>query len=370
MSDYAAGNERPLVPYSRLRTRVFVWSAPALLGVVYAQSIATSTEPNVPAWKLMCIALATWYVWVLFTPPIERLSDRFPLRGGRRVRHGMVHALAAVSCTVLQSVATAVSTGLVGAAPWSQVPRIVPEWFVVLLPAGSVVYAAVVAFRTVTVTRFRLEQRDRQAEQLALQLRNAQLAALRAQLQPHFLFNTLTAITALVRDHETVRAAQALEQLSVLLRSALRADDRHEAPLVEEIERVRHYLHIEELRMGRPVHVETHISEAAALAMVPAWILQPVIENCMRHGFRGQSTDCTLTLRAQVADERVTVVVADNGIGLAPDWERRVALGYGISNSRARLAALYGDAASLHLDSVSPRGATTSLTLPYRTVVP
>jgi hypothetical protein len=198
-----------------------------------------------------------------------------------------VHLLAAVGFTLLQACATAF--GVVGAAPWAQVPRIVPEWFIVRLPAGSVVYSAVVAFRTVTVTRVRLQQRDHQARQLALQLRDAQLAALRAQLQPHFLFNTLTAITALVRDHETDRAAQALEQLSALLRSALRTDDRHEVPLREELDRLRHYLHIEELRLGRPIDVESDVSADAERALVPTWILQPVIENCVRHGFRGRT---------------------------------------------------------------------------------
>jgi two-component sensor histidine kinase len=355
------------VPRSRLRTRLLAWSAPAALGVLYAQSVAATSEPTVSSWQLMVIALATWYVWVLFTPPIERLSDRWPVRGAGLLRSALVHLLAAVVATLLQACATALATGVVGAAPWSQVPRIVPEWFIVLLPAGTVVYAAVVAFRNVTVTRVRLEQRDRQAEQLALQLRDAQLSALRAQLQPHFLFNTLTAITALVRDHDVERATSALEQLSALLRSALRSDDRHEVPLGEELGRLRHYLHIEELRLGRPITVQSEVSIDAARALVPAWILQPVVENCVRHGFRGRSEPGSLTVRADVTSDRLTMSVSDNGAGLASDWERRVALGHGVSNSRARLAALHGDAATLELSAAMPTGTTARLTLPFRT---
>lgn len=363
----ALRNHAPSVPRSRLRTRLLAWSAPAALGMLYAQSIAASSEPAVPSWKLMGIALATWYVWVLFTPPIERLSDVWPMRGPGMLRSAAVHLLAAVAFTLLQACATALATGVVGAAPWSQVPHIVPEWFIVLLPAGSVVYAAVVAFRTVTVTRVRLEQRDRQAEQLALQLRDAQLSALRAQLQPHFLFNTLTAITALVRDHDVERATSALEQLSALLRSALRADDRHEVPLDEELGRLRHYLHIEELRLGQPIAVHHEVSTDAQRALVPAWILQPVVENCVRHGFRGRNAPGSLTVRAFVAANRLTIAVTDNGGGLAPDWERRVALGHGVSNSRARLAVLHGDDATLQLSASTPTGTTASLTLPFRT---
>lgn len=360
-------NDAPPVPRSRLRTRLLAWSAPAALGVLYAQSIAASGEPTVPAWQLMFIALATWYVWVLFTPPIEHLSDRWPLRGPGVLRGAVVHLAAAAGFTLLQACATALATGVVGAAPWAQVPHIVPEWFFVLLPAGIVVYAAVVAFRSVTVTRVRLEQRDRQAEQLALQLRDTQLTALRAQLQPHFLFNTLTAITALVRDHEVDRATKALEQLSALLRSALRSDDRHEVPLGEELGRLRHYLHIEELRLGRPITVHSNVSAAAEQALVPAWILQPVVENCVRHGFRGRTEPGSLTLHADVAADRLTISVTDNGAGLATDWERRVSLGHGVSNSRARLAALHGDDATLQLSPALAGGTTARLTLPLRT---
>jgi len=367
----ALRDDMPVVPHSRVRTRVLAWSAPAALGALYAHSIAAKSEPTVHAWQLIAIAIATWYVWALFTPLIERLSDRWPVRGSGMLRSTLqsvfVHLLAAVGFTLLQACATAFATGVVGAAPWAQVPRIVPEWFIVLLPAGTVVYSAVVAFRTVTVTRVRLQQRDHQARQLALQLRDAQLAALRAQLQPHFLFNTLTAITALVRDHETDRAAQALEQLSALLRSALRTDDRHEVPLREELDRLRHYLHIEELRLGRPIDVESDVSADAERALVPTWILQPVIENCVRHGFRGRTDPGALVVRAQVTAQRLTISVSDNGAGLAPDWERRVALGHGVSNSRARLAALHGDDADLRLSAATPSGTTAHLVLPFRT---
>ena len=113
--------------------------------------------------------------------------------------------------------------------------------------------------------------------------------------------------------------------------------------------------------------MESDVSADAERALVPTWILQPVIENCVRHGFRGRTDPGALVVRAQVTAQRLTISVSDNGAGLAPDWERRVALGHGVSNSRARLAALHGDDADLRLSAATPSGTTAHLVLPFRT---
>lgn len=356
--------DRP-VPGASLAARLAVWSAPAALGVLYAQRIGSQDTTPVPTWKLMAIALATWYVWVAFTPWVERLADRWALRR-HVVRHAALHLAAAVGFTALQATATAVTSALVGAAPWRAVATILPDWFIVLLPAGVVVYGAVVGFRHATVTRRRLDDRERHAEQLMLALRDAQLGALRAQLQPHFLFNTLTAITALVRDGEMARAATALEQLSALLRDALRASEVHEVPLRDELVRVRQYLPIEELRLGHPIRLSLDVAPAALDALVPSWILQPLVENSVRHGFRGRAAPGALAIVATVIDGRLQVRIADDGAGLAGDWERRAAQGHGLANSRARLAVLHGDAAALDVAPADPHGATVTVTLPVR----
>ncbi|MCA0375699.1 MAG: histidine kinase [Gemmatimonadetes bacterium] len=352
---------------ARLRTRLLVWSAPALLGVLYAQRMGAHPDNDVPAWKLAVIALATWYVWVAFTPFVERLADRWPLRAAP-VRHAVFHLAAAAFCTLLQALATALSTAVVGAASWALLPGIVGDWFWVLLPAGVVVYAAVHVARQAAVARARLEQRERHTERLALALRESQLTALRAQLQPHFLFNSLTAITALVRDGDTTRAASALEQLSALLRDALRATDVHEVPLRDEVERLTHYLRIEELRLGRALALTVQCDAEAEAALVPAWILQPLVENAVRHGLRHRAAAGTIVLTARVYDATLTLTLTDDGAGLAPDWERRAALGHGLANSRARLDVLHGAAASLVLAPARSTGACVTLVIPVRHV--
>lgn len=354
------------VPGARLRTRLAVWSVPAVMGVLYVQRLGAAREPGVSTWKLMLIGLSIWYAWVLFTPIVERLADRWPLRGRRLAWHVALHLSGSVVFTALQAFTAFLSSALLGTAPWSLVGFVVVEWFLVLLPAGVVVYGAVVAFRQATVTRVRLEQRERHAEQLMLALRDAQLTALRAQLQPHFLFNTLTAITALVRDGDSVRAASALEQLSVLLRSALRASDHHEVPLHEEVARLGPYLRIEEMRLGREVLFTADVPADAADALVPAWILQPLVENSVRHGLRTSTKGGVLQLTARVAADALHITLRDNGTGLAPNWEQRGTLGYGLSNSRARLAALHGERAVLEVGQAAPHGVEVTLVLPYR----
>lgn len=356
------------VPGARWRTRLALWSVPAVLGVLYAQRLGAASEPDVPTWKLAMIALATWYVWALFTPLVERLADRWPLRGTRAVPHALAHLVASIGFAALQALATSLATALVGAAPIGAVPAIAGEWFLALLPAGVVVYGAVVAFRQATVTRVRLEQRERHAEQLMLALRDAQLSVLRAQLQPHFLFNTLTAITALVRDGESGRAAAALEQLSVLLRSALRASDRHEVTLREEVDRLTQYLRIEEMRLGRSLRLVLDIAPPAERALVPAWILQPLVENSVRHGFRSAPASGTLAIDARLHDEQLVVTLRDDGRGLPADWEGRAALGYGLANSRARLATLHGDRARLDIARGDSSGTCVTVVVPHREV--
>jgi two-component sensor histidine kinase len=357
------------VPGARWRTRLAVWSMPAALGVIYAHRVGATSDPGVPSWKLMVMALATWYVWAFATPWVEHLADRWPLRGARAVVHGGAHLVASAGFVALQALVTSLATFVVGVAPLGMVPSIAGDWFLVLLPAGVVVYGAVVAFRQATVTRVRLEQRERHAEQLMLALRDAQLSVLRAQLQPHFLFNTLAAITALVRDGEADRATAALEQLSVLLRSALRASDQHEVTLREELDRLTQYVRIEEMRLGRPLQLTMHIAPLAERALVPAWILQPLVENSVRHGLRASPAGAALEIDAQLGDEGLVVVVRDNGVGLPEDWERRAALGYGLANSRARLAALYGNRARLDIARGDTSGTCVSVVVPLREAV-
>ncbi|MEO8622918.1 MAG: histidine kinase [bacterium] len=355
------------VPGWSLRTRLIAWSIPALLGALFSQSAMTGKPGDPARWQVTVIAMLTWYVWVVLTPIVTRYLDRRPVGASTGlVRLARTHVIPAVLVTAAQSMTTALSTVLVGLASWRAIPMIFAGWYLALLPAGVVVYVAVVALRGGLVQRARLDFRTRQAEALAQQLRDAQLHAMRAQMQPHFLFNTLTAITALVRDAETARAVDALERLSALLRSALRAGDAHEVSLEEEMRWLRDYLAIEELRLGHDLTLTVSVPSELWSARVPSWILQPIVENAVRHGLRPRRGPGSLRIAASNDASLLTIDITDNGVGLSSDWESRMSMGYGVANTRARLAQLYGAQGELTMSTAGGGGTCVRLTLPVR----
>jgi two-component system LytT family sensor kinase len=210
-----------------------------------------------------------------------------------------------------------------------------------------------------------LRQREREAAALETQLREAQLGALRMQLQPHFLFNTLNAIMALVRDVETDRAIQALSLLSDVLYTTIRASDEQATTLDKELAFVGRYLEIERVRFGERLNVAMDVVPGVVNALVPTFLLQPFVENALRHGLAPRRAGGNVRLSASPEDGQLVILVSDDGIGLSPDWEERMSRGVGVANARARLARMYGDAGSVTISPLEPSyGTSVSVRLP------
>jgi len=327
---------------------LLAWSIPVALGapltVVSLRGSGVSAEP----WRVLLIVGASWYPWAAMTPLIVRLADRRRLERPLKARTIAVHLVAALGACVVQAVCTALGSQTLGPPSNATFGQVFVYWLLIVLPAGVVVYGAVVAFRTSQINRAEALARERQAQQLAAQLSEAQLNALRSQIQPHFLFNTLNAVIALVRDVETDKAVSALTTLGALLRSSLRTGATHEVPFREELAFTTNYLAIERLRYGDRLSVCVDVPESLGEIKVPSLLLQPFVENALRHGVRDQDAG-RIEISARVVGERLVVRVEDDGAGLAPDWERRAANGFGIANSRARLRQLYGAAATLSI---------------------
>ncbi len=226
------------------------------------------------------------------------------------------------------------------------------------------VYMIVAAAAHALVFYSRAQERDRQALELAAGLNRAKLDALRLQLQPHFLFNTLNAIATLV--HRDARAADNLiGDLSDLLRLSLHTTD-HEVPLARELELLDRYLAIEQTRLGDRLRIVREIDSAAIGALVPTFVLQPLAENSVRHGLEPRSAPGTVTISARRDGDTLHLVVADDGVGLAAgqDASRR---GIGLANTEARLHALHGAAAKLELHTPAEGGLRVEITLPFKT---
>jgi two-component system, LytTR family, sensor kinase len=208
----------------------------------------------------------------------------------------------------------------------------------------------------------RLELRSSQLEG---QLTRAHLSALKMQLQPHFLFNTLNTIMVLVRQQKSRDAEEMLGRLSDLLRCVLDDVDTQEIPLRRELEYLQLYLSIEQVRFQDRLRVEITMDPEAFDASVPHMVLQPIVENGIRHGIGGSSSAGKIQISARRVEGTLELKVQDDGPGLAPTPGDRNR-GIGLANTRARLAQLYGDAASLSVRNDDDRGVVATVILPYR----
>jgi LytS/YehU family sensor histidine kinase len=207
-------------------------------------------------------------------------------------------------------------------------------------------------------------EREAQSARLAAQLAEARLGALRMQLNPHFLFNSLNAIGVLVRDQNTATASRMLELLGDVLHSVLRSDARHEIPLAEEIQFLEQYLAIEQVRFSDRLRVSWSIDDRLRSAPVPGFILQPLVENALRHGVAKRSDLGTIDVGARLEGPTLVLTVTDNGPGPAPSEVSGA--GVGLANTRERLRTMYGEDASLTLESRAAGGAIATIRLPYR----
>lgn len=339
-------------------------------------------------------------VWALLTPLVFRLTDRYPLDRDGFARRLAVHlaiglavavAVEALNISILRAVAVhAMSAGVgpesAGAFPGRLGPFGTPQSEFGSLFArlrfldDFLAYVAVLALGAARHTLVRLREREREAAdlkaegatlvaeraELEVQLADARLAALRMQLNPHFLFNTLHAISSLAED-DPAGVQRVVARLSALLRRTLDGTARQEVSLAEELSFLHDYLEIQRVRFGGGLQVVERVDPLARDALVPTLVLQPLVENAVEHGV-GRAGRGTITLSARLDGEHLVLGVQDDGPGLgasaAPAKGRG---GIGLANTRARLEALYGDAARLDLTEPEAGGLLVAIALPYHT---
>ncbi len=230
-----------------------------------------------------------------------------------------------------------------------------------ILLAWSMIYFGVKHQHELAETR----ERALRAESLAHQ---ARLSALRFQLNPHFLFNAMNAVSTLVVEQRNAEANRMLSRLADFLRLTLEDDGRAETTLADELVYVRAYLEIEQVRFGERLRLRYDVADDALLAGVPPLILQPLVENAVKHAVAPRREGGTITISARLAGSRLRLAVLDDGPGLADD--PAAAPGVGLANVRARLEELYGERAGLRLERGVPDGLGAVIELPYRPLAP
>jgi sensor histidine kinase YesM len=205
--------------------------------------------------------------------------------------------------------------------------------------------------------------RELRAARLEGALAGAQLQALQAQLQPHFLFNTLNAIASLIPESPAA-AEEMVESLADLLRASLRDGREHEIPLEREMEILDQYLRIQELRFQDRLRVRRALPAELAAALVPPLLLQPLVENAIKHGVAPRPGGGLVSVRAEGSRDQVVIVVEDDGPGFT--GAARDGAGLGLANTRERLERLYGDASALVVGDRPGGGASVTVRLPLR----
>ena len=226
--------------------------------------------------------------------------------------------------------------------------------------AWSVLYVGIKYYQDVQTER----ERALAAEGLA---HEARLEALRYQINPHFLFNTLNAISTLVAEHKNRDAERMIARLSDFLRLTLECDGTPEVPLAEEMAFVRQYLDIQQIRFGDRLTVTYDLDAETLSARVPPLILQPLVENAVRHAIMPREAGGRLTLEARRVDDRLHLRVADDGPGPPDDDVLAKSSGVGLANVQNRLDALYGDDHRFRLDRADGGGCVVSIALPFHT---
>jgi len=334
------------------------WS---LLGVAFASQFYFSSAQfgNPVSWsRALAYSLADWYVFAALSVPTIWLTRRIPIERPHRAQGALQHALASVGF----SFAYMVMRG--GIATWQSPTASFAQSFNALLfktwHFNLIVYWVIVAVSHAFDYARKFRERELRAAELEKRLTEARLQALQMQLNPHFLFNTLHAISALM--HRDVEAAdRMLVRLSDLLRRALDTSDTQEVTLREEIEFLSRYAEIEQTRFGDRLKIEMNIAPDTLDALVPNLVLQPLLENSIRHGIEPHARVGRIEVMAQRAGDVLHLEVRDNGGGL----NGKMVEGVGISNTRARLQQLYGARQKLELSNAAEGGVFVRLSFPF-----
>jgi len=322
-------------------------------------------ENPFPWSKSLVIGLVDWYSWALLAPGIVWLARRHPfgVHGGGRAAGGaagwlrtvLVHLPAGALFTVMKML---IEYGANQAISYSPQRRLSATYFHTNFLTYLAILGAILALDY--YDKYRVHQL--RASRLEARLSQAQLQVLRMQLQPHFLFNTLHAVSTLMR-RDVPAADRMIARLSDLLRLTLERGERQEVPLRDEMEMIHLYLEILAIRFQDRLRIETDIEPGSLDLLVPSMILQPLVENAVRHGIGSRSEGGLLAIHARTVDGRLRLVVRDDGPGLPATG---AADGVGLANTRSRLEALYGSSHTLRMSGGESAGLTVTLEIPAR----
>ena len=345
-----------------------IWSAGALFDASQTVFVIhTEHKHPPPLLPLFTIELVSWLPWLLATPLVIRLARRHPMVRGISLRTVFLHlaAFAAIS-VVNESWYTwlQVAFNPYGEQQW---PRFADTWtlsFIFQVLTFVIVYALIVTLTFVVDARESVVRQVAESARLNEELSQAQLAALRRQMEPHFVYNALNSIAGLVRDHMNDAAVSMIVGLSEFLRRSSEDSHRPQVALQEEVEYLQRYLDIQKVRFGDRLRVSVDIPGELLGALVPNLLLQPLVENAIKHGISKRVAGGTVRVAGARQGAHLCLRVYNDGSSLPVDWEA-AQTGVGLRNLRTRLRILHGSESDLQLKHADPAGVEVVVKLPF-----
>jgi anti-sigma regulatory factor (Ser/Thr protein kinase) len=342
---------------------VAFWILPTIVAVIGFQIVPSARNPGISLGELIVAQVLVWFAWAGWSPVIIAASTRFPFARGRILPAVAVHVVLAIVVISLQHVYMAYVWQWFNLSPVRGLSSKLAIGWRSYGDLYVVVYIAIVGAHAAARWYEAWQEQRVVAAQLERDLTAAQLSALRSQLNPHFLFNSLHSVVTLIgRDPDGAR--RMVIRLADLLRATLGMAEEQLIPLSRELEMVRNYLDIELVRFADRLSVDWEVDDHLMDALVPAFALQPFVENAIIHGVSRISGPGHIRIIARANGDRLELRVVDNGPGPSHPATRRT--GIGLANLRARLGTLYATtAAAVTLERV-PEGTLATLTIPLQ----
>ena len=329
-----------------------------LLAVVFAvsSSLTYALTYRPPQWgRTFALALTEWYAWAVLTPVVVWLAHRCQLRSAAWVRRAILLAAIGLPIAMFKVALTRTARSVAGVTEYFLLSNLITHYLI---------YWGIIGIVHVQAYYRGERERELRASHAEARLADARLQLLRMQLHPHFLFNTLNAIAELVHESPTT-AERMITGLSQLLRETLDSGGVDLVPLHRELELTSRYLDIQRCRFGDRLSARVDAGEAdAANALVPIFILQPLVENAIKHGIGAHRFAGRIVVRARRDADRLVMEVEDDGPGIDPAAIRD---GIGLSNTRERLSAVYGDAHAFEVSSGPAGGGRVKIVIPFDT---
>jgi two-component system, LytTR family, sensor kinase len=341
-----------------------LWTA---VGVLFALPNMGSAGSGLLA---LGFSLTQWWAWGLLAPLVVAADRRLPFTDRQLAGRLATHLALSLAFTVLYVYLAAALRAIAHLISWQGVftTALITNALGGMYLWGWLVYWVILGASLALTYYERFVTSELRRERLERRFSEARLNNLRLQLDPHFLFNALNTVSSQV-DRDPRLARRMIEHLGDLLRLSLDSKDRQEVTLSEELAFLDHYLAIQRIRFGDHLRIETDVAPEVAHASVPSLILQPLVENAVRHGLASRASGGTVTVTARPAGDRLEIRVQDDGVGLPHGWQLETGAGVGLSVTRERIAELHPNGSSrFTVTSRGSGGTNVDISLPLRLV--